>query len=108
MQALSLIFFFSNIKINNKYVIKVILFFNPLNFNVTLIHSRLFFYFTIPEMKQFFKFINNLSPKYLFFKLYGLSILIYFICAFFDYFRFHLFRILRVKMICYYIEKILF
>lgn len=104
IQALSLVFVFSNLKINNKYAIKLILFLNPLNFNVTLIHSRLFFYFTIPKMKQLFKFINNLSPNFLFFKLYGLSILIYFICAFFDYFRFVIFKIYFFRKYIYFIS----
>lgn len=108
MQALSLIFFFSNLEIKNKYVIKILLFLNPLNFNVTLIHSRLFFYFTIPKMKDFFNLINRLSPKYIFFKIYGISIVIYFICAFVDYFRLLLFKKLNIRNLCHYIENKLF
>jgi len=42
IQAISLIFLFFNIKINNKYLQKFILFLIPLNFNVALIHLRIF------------------------------------------------------------------
>mgnify|MGYP007102016465 CR=1 FL=1 len=104
IQALSLILFFSNLKIKNKYLLNVINFLNPLNFNVTLIHSRVF-YFKVPLLLKFYKFINSLSPDYLFFKIYISSIIIYFICAFFDYFRFLIFKIIKVKNLCYYIEK---
>ena len=69
IQALSLIFFFSKLKITNKYLIKLILFFNPLNFNVTLIHA---------------------------------------ICASIDYFRYLIFKILKIKNICILIEKKIF
>ena len=92
IQAISLIFFFSNLKLRNKYLIKVITFFNPLNFNVTLIHSRIF-YFQTPTILKFYEFIKSLTPKFLFFKIYGLSTLIYFASAFFDYFRFLLFKV---------------
>ena len=97
MQALSLIFFFSNMKIRNIYLQKVILFFNPLNFNVTLIHSRI--------MIDFFSFIKSLTPKLLFFKIYGLSILIYLVCSFIDYFRFLIFKLFKIRDLCIYIEQ---
>ena len=107
IQSLSLIFLFYNIKINNKYFQKVILFFNPLNFNVALIHLRVFLFKT-PTISRFFKFIRTLTQKNLFFKIYGISTIIYFICAFFDYFRFILFKLLKIKNFCNYIEKTLF
>lgn len=107
IQAISLIFFFSNLTIKKQFFIKIILFFNPLNFNVTLIHERVF-YFQIPIILNLYKYIKSLDAKYLFFKIYGVSVIIYFICAFIDYFRFLLFKILRIKDLCNYIEKKLF
>lgn len=107
IQALSLIFLFSNLKIRNKYLIKVISFFNPLNFNVTLIHARVF-YFDIPIINKFYKFIKSMTPEYLFFKIYGSSILIYFICVFIDYFRFLLFKLFKIRNLCNFIEKKIF
>ena len=71
IQALSLIFFFWNLNITNKY-------------------------------------IKSLAPKYLFFKIYFISILVYLICAIIDYFRFLLFKIIRIRIICNYIEKKIF
>ena len=56
VQALSLIFFFSNLKIKNKYILKVILFFNPLNLSVTIIHSRIF-RSNIPQIRRLFSYL---------------------------------------------------
>ena len=107
IQSLSLIFFFANLKITNKYFKKIISFFNPLNFSVTLIHSKVF-QFKTPLIIKLCKYIKALSQKYLFLKLYGISILIYLICAIIDYFRFLFFKLSRIQMLCKYIEKILF
>ena len=106
IQALSLIFFFSNLKLKNKYIIKGILFFNPLNLSVYLIHTRIFV-FNIPILRKLFKYIKSFTPKYLFFKIYGISLLIYFIFAFMDYFRFLLFKVLKIRNISNYIGKII-
>ena len=107
IQALSLIFFFSKLNINNKYLVKVITFLYPLNFSTNIIHTR-FFFSNAQSSISFFKFINSLAPKNLFFKIYGISIIIYFICTFIDYFRSLLFKLIRIKSICNFIEKILF
>jgi hypothetical protein len=42
LQAISLIILFSRLNIKNKWIIKLISFFTPLTFNITLIHLRLF------------------------------------------------------------------
>ena len=107
IQALSLIIFFSNIKINNKYLIKVISFFYPLNFSVNIIHTR-FFFSQIQSSLKFFNFIKSLSSNKLFFKLYGISIILYFICTFIDYIRSIIFKIFKINYFCSYIEKIFF
>jgi surface polysaccharide O-acyltransferase-like enzyme len=99
IQALSLIFFFSVIKINHIFLIKVILFLNPLNFNVTLIHTLI--------INKYCDYIKTLSPNFLFFKLYGISILIYSISVSIDYFRFIFFKLLKIRHLCSLIEKYL-
>jgi len=103
-QALSLIFLFSNIKISQKLLIKFILFFNPLNFNVTLIHLR-FFGTNMKIKNKLSLFIKSLNPKYIFFKIYLISIIIYFICAFIDYIRYIIFKLIKVKKLSIYLEK---
>ena len=107
IQSLSLLLLFSDFDINNKYLIKVLLFLNPLNFNVTLIHKRIFSIQT-PIMKKFFNYIRLLEPKYLFFKIYGISSIIYVLCSFFDYLRHILFKILKIRSLSIYIGKLLF
>ena len=107
IQSLSLILLFSNLNINNKYLLKVLLFLNPLNFNVALIHSRVFS-FQIPIIKKFFKYVRLLRPKYLFFKIYQLSFVIYFLCAFFDYIRYILFKIFKIRSLSVHIQNYIF
>ena len=107
IQAISLIFFFKNLDINNKIIKKAILFFNPLNFNVALIHMRVFL-FNTTIIKKLFEYIMLLSPKYLFFKIYSISILIYLLCSIFDYFRYLLFKLLKIRILCIYIENKIF
>jgi len=104
IQAISLIFLFKNIDINNKFIKKAILFFNPLNFNVALIHMRFLSFRTI-FINKVFAYVRLLSPKYLFFKIYFISILIYLFCSIFDYFRYLLFKLLKIRELCIYIEK---
>ena len=106
-QALSLIFFFSNVKINNQYLIKAISLIYRLNFSVTIINLELL-HSEIQPILKLLKFIKELSPNNLFFKIYGISIIFYFICIFIDYFRFLLFKLFRIRNICYYIENKLF
>ena len=84
-------------KITNIYLKKLILFFNPLNFNVTLIHGQI--------IMILFSSINSLTSKLLFFKIYGLSILIYLVCSFIDYFRFLIFKLFKIRDLCIYIEQ---
>ena len=107
MQAFSLIFFFKNLQIKNKHLQKILLFLSPLNFNVSLIHLRIFKSNLSVNIKLF-NYIKQLNHRYLFFKIYGLSIIIYFICAFIDYFRHILFKLLKIKTLCNYIETRLF
>ena len=104
IQALSLIFFFSNIKLCKSWLIKIILFFNPLNFNVTLIHMRIFSSRT-PYIVKFFKYIKSLEPNYLFFKIYLLSVIIYLVCALVDYFRYLLFKMFHIRSLSIYMEN---
>jgi len=106
IQAISLIFFFSNIDISNKFIIKVISFFNPLNFNVALIHMRIFLFRT-QSITKYFDYIKLLAPDYLFFKIYAISISIYLISSVFDYFRYLIFKLIKVRTLCIYIEKII-
>ena len=103
IQAISLILLFSKLNIKNKWVIKIISFFTPLTFNITLIHLRLFME-DIPIIKNFFGWINGLKPSFIFFKIYSIGIIIYIICGFIDYIRLLLFSLLKIKKICIFIE----
>ena len=104
IQAISQILVFSRLSIKNLLLKKIISFFTPLTFNITLIHFELLsgqYYYS----KKFREYFKKLNPKFLFFKTYGLGILIYLFCAFIDYFRFLLFKILGVKDFCVLIEN---
>jgi len=104
IEALSLILIFSRLNIKNYFLKKIISFFVPLTFNITLIHLRLLFgkyYLT----EKFFEYFRELSPRFLFFKIYGLAVIIYLFCAFIDFFRFLLFKKLKIKEFCLFLEK---
>lgn len=104
LQAISLILVFSRLSIKNFLTKKIISFFTPLTFNITLLHLKLMsekYYYSL----KFIEYFKKLHPKFLLFKTYGLAILIYLFCAFIDYFRFLLFKILKIKELCIWIEN---
>ena len=103
LESFSLIFFFSRLNIENKLIIKIISFFTPLTFNITLIHSFIFREHYLRN--NLFKYINELKPDFFYFKFYGISIITYICCSFIDYFRFLLFRELKIKDLCILIEE---
>jgi hypothetical protein len=103
-QAISLILCISRINIKNTFTQKIISFLTPLNFSVLLIHSRLF-RTKIKIIKSLFKFINKFKSDKIFFKIYGLSIIIYFLCIFIDYFRLIFFKLFKVREFCLLLEK---
>ena len=103
MQAISMIMIFTKIKIN-KPLIKIISFLSPLTFSALPIHEHLF------QSKTniiiiLFNWIIMFKKKFLFFKIYGVGTLIYFACVFIDYIRFLIFKILKIKQFCLFLEK---
>jgi hypothetical protein len=104
LQAISLIMLFSKLKIKNKYIIKVINFFTPLTFNVTLSHLRIF-QEKIFKIQIFFEWVINLAPNERFYKTIIAGIVLYIIFALIDYLRLLLFNKLRIKKICLFVEK---
>ena len=103
-QALSLIMLFSNLKIENKYLMKIISFLTPLNFSAQLIHARLF-QVKIRIIKILLKWIISFNNKGLILKIYGIGIVIYIICIIIDYFRLVLFKFLKIRKFCLFIER---
>ena len=104
IQAMSLIIIFSKIKIYNKFIIKIISFFTPLTFSTLFIHCFLFVQ-TFYIKRIFIYYVNSINFKMIFFKIYGLSILAYFFCAIFDYFRFLIFKFTKIKELSLFITK---
>lgn len=104
LEAISLVIFASRLNIKNKILIKLISFFIPLTFGILPIHW--FFFNKINIMKSIYRWLNTIKNNLVFFKLYGLSILFYFIFAFIDYFRFQLFKIIKIKELILFIKKI--
>jgi surface polysaccharide O-acyltransferase-like enzyme len=103
-QAISLILCISRINIKNTFTQKIISFFTPLNLSALFIHSRLF-RTRIKIIKSLFKFVNEFRSDKIFFKIYGLSIIIYFLCIFIDYFRLIFFKLFKVREFCLLLEK---
>ena len=90
---------FSKLSINNKFLIKTISFFTPLNLNITLIHARLF-----SEKIIKFNWMNIITQKALCIIIYQLGIILYILCGLIDYLRSILFKLLKIKQFCLFIE----
>ena len=104
-QALSLVMFFNSIKITNKHIIKIITFITPMVFSVTLIHLKIFS-LKLKIVLSLFGTIKRLNNRFLFFKIYFLSTIIFLLCLLIDFFRLSLFQILRIRKICIFTETI--
>lgn len=104
LQAISLLKFFSKLEIHNNLIKNVILFLNPLNFSVILIHGRLF-PANIILVKKFFNSIRNYKEN-VFLIIYLFGIYIYIICILFDYLRLFLFKLLKIRYFCVLIENL--
>ena len=104
-QAISLIMIFQSIKITNKFLIKIIKFITPLTFSATLIHSKLFL-LKISIVLFLFESIKQFNSKFFFFKIYILSIIIFIFCILIDYFRLLLFKRMRIREICLFLETL--
>ena len=103
-QAISLIMCFSRLNIKNKYIIKIISFLSPLTFSALLIHCRLLSTDFKP-IKFIFKIIKEFKKDNIFFKVYAISIIIYFLCIFIDYFRFLIFKLFKIREFCLLLEN---
>ena len=103
-QAIFLIMFFSRLNIKFKWFIKIISFLTPLTFSVQLIHTPLFIS-NIPIKIVLFNFLKSFQSNFLFFKIYGLGIIIYLICIIIDYFRLVIFKLFKIRGICLFLEK---
>ena len=105
-QAISLVMIFAKLNIRNKILKKIISFLTPLTFSAKLIHTRLF-NTKLKIIKILFKWVFMFDPQLLFFKIYCVGIMIYFICICADYIRFLIFKILKVRELSLFIEKII-
>ena len=101
-QAISLLIFFSSLRINNSIIIKIINFITPLNFSVTFLHMILF---QNKKIHSEFEIVKEFDYHFLFFKVYGLSILIYIFCIIIDFFRQLIFKVLYITKICQFLEN---
>jgi len=98
-EALSLVPMFSKLSINNKFIIKIILFLTPLTLYITLLHWRLFY-----EKFITFNWINKIKPNKICIVIYNYSLILYIFCGLIDYLRSILFKFLKVKQFCQFIE----
>jgi len=99
LQALSLIIMFSKFSINNNFLIKIISFFTPLTLNITFIHFKFFRLKIIT-----FEWMKNVNKNIICILIYQLGIALYIFCGLIDYLRSVLFRLLKIKRFCLFIE----
>ena len=102
LMSLIVFLLFKNIKIENKIINKIILFFGPLTFGVYLIHDNNFVRGWLWEN------INTTGFMYssmFVVKMIAIVIIIFIVCSFIEYIRQKLFRILKVDKLANKIEK---
>jgi len=104
LQSTIIILIFIQIQYN-KEIGKIINFFGPLSFSAYLIHNHI-------DLRRkltpyLFKSTSpSLSFQYLTILLILKGMVVFIACTIIDYFRFILFKILRIRQICIYIEKL--
>lgn len=104
-QAISLLMFFSKIKVKNIFMQNIINKINSLNFSVILIHGRLLQSKNL-FTKTLFNWITNYKGSFTFIRIYLISIIIYIICILFDCLRLSIFRLLKIRKLCELIQNI--
>ena len=97
-EALSLTMMFSKFSFN-KFAIKIILFFIPLNLNITLLHLRLF-----TEKIITFIWLKKVKSNMIFIVIYQFGLILYIFLGLIDYLRSIFFKILKIKQFCLFIE----
>ena len=106
IQAICLLLFFSKLTIKNPLLRKLIIFLTPLTFNVYLLHNRVFDIIFFYDKKFLYNFIITFESNLLFLKIYFLSIIIFIISATIDYIRLLLFKFLKIRKFCFFIENL--
>ncbi len=76
-QAISLLMFFSKLKIKSNFLKKLISFFTPLVFGVLLFHSRIL-HLNIKIINNFFKLLNRMNANYYFYYIIFFAIFFFF------------------------------
>ena len=105
LQSICIILIFTQIKYN-KYLGKVISFFGPLTFGIYLNHTHKYIikiYFPL----LFKKYPKSLPLNSLICLILLKGIFIFFVCSVIDYSRYLFFKIVRIKEICFFIEKMI-
>ena len=108
LQSLSLSLFFTQIKYNN-YIGKIISFVGPLSFSVYLIHNQIdlrYSSFLIGKFNS--KYSSDLTPKDIAIYVLYEATRVFIGCIAIDYIRFLLFKLLKIREICVFLEKIIF
>ena len=105
-QAISLLMFFSKLKIKNNFLKKIISFFTPLVFGVLLFHSRML-HLETKFLNNFFNELKQMNNTYYFYYIIFYAIFFFFLCALVDYSRLLIFNLFKIKEISIFIENII-
>ena len=97
-QAISLLMFFSKLKIKNNFLKKIISFFAPLVFGVLLFHCRLI------RLKM--KILKEIKDNYYFYYMILYGIVFFVLTALVDYLRLLIFNLFKIREFSMFIENI--
>lgn len=104
-QAISLLLFFSKLKIKSIFLKKIISFFTPLVFGVLIFHTYLFRY-KIKIIVNVFNKLKQMNDNYYFYFMIFYAIFFFFLCALVDYIRLLIFNLFKIRELSIFIEKL--
>ena len=104
--SISFIIFLSRLNIQATFLQKIISFFSPLTFGVYLIHNHLLV--RIYVIKDKYSWLLKYSSFKCILLEFVESLKIFILCSFIDYIRLLLFKIIRIREICIFIQSLLY
>ena len=97
-EAVCLLLYFSNLKLNNRKLVKSIRFITPAIFSVYIIHVHPLVFWNI--LKDAFTWLTEYNLLVAFMLILAIALAIFIGCIALDYIRIILFKILKINMLC--------
>lgn len=102
LAGICLLLFFAGIEVKKQSARKIISVFATTSFSVYILHIHTWVW---GELVNRFKDFGTLPTRIMLFKILKWAVIIYFVCSLIDAIRIKIFRVIKIKEYCQYIEK---